>query len=88
MSVPVANGQLLGGQECQVILDYHNQCAALAGLVIGSVPLADVTTVAYRSRSEEDAKVEAVRRRESEGKGRSCTVIYSACSTSEFKSFR
>ncbi|MDZ7514414.1 hypothetical protein U5F72_21710, partial [Stenotrophomonas muris] len=45
--------------------------------VIGSVPLVDVKTVAYRSPNEEDAKVESVRRCESEGKGRSCTVIYS-----------
>nr|MBC9093701.1 DUF4189 domain-containing protein [Stenotrophomonas maltophilia] len=77
-----------GGQKCKVILEYHNQCAALAGPVIGSVPLVDVKTVAYRSPNEEDAKVESVRRCESEGKGRSCTVIYSACSMSEFKPFR
>ncbi len=50
--------------------------------------LVDVKTVAYRSPNEEDAKVESVRRCESEGKGRSCTVIYSACSMSEFKPFR
>ncbi|QCB35468.1 DUF4189 domain-containing protein [Stenotrophomonas muris] len=87
-SLALSECQRMGGQKCKVILEYHNQCAALAGPVIGSVPLVDVKTVAYRSPNEEDAKVESVRRCESEGKGRSCTVIYSACSMSEFKPFR
>jgi hypothetical protein len=87
-SLALSECQRMGGQECKIILEYYNQCAALAGPVIGSAPLTNVTTVAYRSPSEDEAKEESVRLCESEGKGRSCTVIYSACSMSEFKPYR
>jgi len=69
----------MGGQECEITLEYHNQCVALAGPVIGYVRLMTVKTVAYRSPNERDAKAESLRLCEAEGKGRSCTVIYSAC---------
>lgn len=87
-SLALSECRRMGGQECEIILEYHNQCVALAGPVIGSVPLMNVKTVAYRSPNERDAKAESVRLCEAEGKGRSCAVIYSACSMSEFKSFR
>lgn len=77
-----------GRGGCKLIMEYQNQCAALAGPVIGDVPLENVTTVAYRGPDEELAKVESLKLCESKVPGQKCTVIYSNCSMSEFKSFR
>lgn len=78
----------MGGTQCEVALSYHNQCAAMAGPEIGSVPIENVVTTVASGPVEAETKVDALKNCASSNNGRRCLVIYSACSMSEFKPFR
>lgn len=78
----------MGGTQCEVVLSYHNQCAAMAGPEIGSVPIENVVTTVASGPVEAETKVDALKNCASSNNGRRCLVIYSACSMSEFKPFR
>jgi len=75
-----------GGRECEIRIDYYNQCVALA----------DPTAAARNSgatlssivRAETLSQASAMAKQRCEVGGQQCEVIYSACSLSEFKSFR
>ena len=58
-SLALSECRRMGGQECEITLEYHN--VAPAGPVIGYVRLMNLKTVAYRSPNERDAKAESLR---------------------------
>ena len=77
-----------GGNKCEVRIAYHNQCVAIADPdpVDGRIP-AGLTSSAVGAETLERAGSVAIANCRSGSKGASCTVTYSACSMSEFKSF-
>ncbi|WP_157803079.1 MULTISPECIES: DUF4189 domain-containing protein [Stenotrophomonas] len=76
-----------GGHNCEVFLTYYNQCAALAGSVVSGSGSAGGATYAVAARTIDEAKSKAFEGCQARG-GKQCTIIYSACSMSEFKPFR
>lgn len=74
-----------GGKKCEVRLTYYNQCVAMADPVGARGPGA--ITVASRAETDTLAKSNALAECQGSG-GQQCAIVYSACSLSEFKSFR
>ena len=85
-STSLAQCQRAGGRRCKVLLDYHNQCAALVGTVYN--PSRRGITYTFSAPTIEQARSKALEGCEVRSSGSGCTVIYSACSMSEFKSFK
>lgn len=77
-----------GGVNCKILMEYHNQCVALAGPEVSEYRLRGGATYSSRAPSEAEAKLNSIRECRAGGKVTSCQLIYSACSMSEFKSFR
>jgi hypothetical protein len=82
----VAECAQLGGQKCKVVLSYNNQCVAIADPKPRSQGGQGGKSTVYRAQTQEMAQMEAMKRC-SAGGGAECSVIYSACSVSEFRSF-
>lgn len=76
----------LGGQSCRVVLTYNNQCVAIADPKSRGRGGKGGKSVIYRAETLSQAKTEAIRRC-SAGGADQCSLAYSACSMSEFKSF-
>jgi hypothetical protein len=76
-----------GGNKCEVRLAYYNQCAAIADPGSSSGVIAGGTSIAAHAETLEQAKDLAVRDCKRANGGGDCTVSYSACSMSEFRSF-
>lgn len=77
-----------GGIKCKLRIAYYNQCVALADPdpVNGRIP-PGLFSSAVSAGTEERARSLSVEECSRDSKGASCSVIYSACSMSEFKSF-
>jgi hypothetical protein len=77
-----------GGNDCRVLLAYNNQCAALSGPVVSDLAAKGGITYAAGAPGIEEAKANSMRSCQGAAGGQRCTVVYSACSMAEFKSFR
>ncbi|HDS1580383.1 TPA: DUF4189 domain-containing protein [Stenotrophomonas maltophilia] len=77
-----------GGKDCKVVFSYHNQCAALAGPVVSEFAKSGGILSAAGAPTEEEARADSIQRCGSFSSGQNCTVIYSACSMSQFRPFR
>ncbi len=73
-----------GGNDCQVLLAYHNQCAALSGPDISQLSARGGVLNASGAGSLEKAKETSIRRCQAEDGGQSCMVVYAACSVPHF----
>lgn len=87
-SVALEECKKVGGKKCTVSITYHNQCVALADPTIEQLKARGGKSTGYSAKTDEDAKALALKRCESLDGGQQCRIIYSACSLSEFKSFR
>jgi len=76
-----------GGKKCYVRMAYYNQCAAIADVVLSGSMAAGKST-AVSAETLEKAKSLALTQCSSLNTGATCEIAYSACSMSEFKSFR
>lgn len=80
-----------GGNSCKLRLAYHNQCVAIADPTmefVRSQPKGSLTSNnVSAAETIERAKSNAMRECEKAGSGQQCSVVYSACSMSEFKAF-
>ena len=80
-----------GGKSCKLRLAYYNQCVAIADPTMefvrsqpeGSLSSNNVSA----AETVERAKSNAMRDCEKAGSGQQCSIVYSACSMSEFKAF-
>lgn len=77
----------VGGNKCQLRIAYYNQCVAIADPAADSRGRVGGESIAYSAVSVQAAKSGALKRCESAGGGQRCTLVYSACSESEFKKF-
>lgn len=84
-SVALEQCRLGGGQKCSVIFTYNNQCVALADPPKGT---RGGTSVSAGAEKMELAKENALKRCRADSGGIDCTIVYSACSMSEFKPYR
>lgn len=66
------------------MLSYYNQCVAVAD-PDGTSGQGRGKSVVFRAETKELASAQAMK--SCAGDGGSCSIIYSACSLSEFKSF-
>lgn len=80
--------QRQGGSDCKLRIAYHNQCVAFADPTMESRKTGRWTSIAYSARTKDLARAMALKRCEAYGSGHECTVVYSACSMSEFKRYR
>jgi len=77
-----------GGIRCELRMAYHNQCVALADPVpVGGRIPAGLTSSIAGGATIDKAKEVALSECRAGGRGNDCTVTYTACSMSEFKSF-
>lgn len=83
-SVALEECRKLGGLECQVLLAYHNQCAALAGPTIEQLSTRGGVLRAAGAGGLEKAKANALRDCQSAEGGQTCILVYSACAVPEF----
>lgn len=74
-----------GGLKCEVVATYHDQCIAVAD-PSSSEANGQGRSVIYRAENSELAKREALKRCTAGGNAE-CSIIYAACSMSEFKKF-
>lgn len=86
----VALGQCkaVGGKKCKISIAYFNQCVALADPTKEQLALGRGRSFSYGAETLEQARALAMRKCETAEGGQMCKIIYSACSMSEFKSFR
>lgn len=75
-----------GGQDCFVRFSYYNQCAALADADFGGTAPPGVSSGA-RAPHKQQAEAMAQRACEEGSPGRTCRVVYSGCSMSEFRRY-
>lgn len=78
--------EALGGQKCRILVSYYNQCVALADPTLGGSAPAG-RSAAGRAEKKGQAEALAVAQCQKASSGRTCTVVYSGCSMSEFKAF-
>lgn len=76
-----------GGKDCKLRIAYHNQCVAFADPTMESKKRGVWNSVAFAAQTEPEAKSLALARCNAAQNGQDCTVVYSACSMSEFRSF-
>ena len=87
-SVAISQCAKAGGASCKILMEYHNQCVALAGPEVSEFRMKGGATYSSRAPSENEAKLNSLRECQARGNAARCELIYSACSMSEFKSFR
>lgn len=75
-----------GGQDCEIRIDYYNQCVALADPTAAARDTGATLSSIVRAETLSQASTMAMQR--CEAGGQQCEVVYSACSLSEFRSFR
>ncbi|WP_082861756.1 DUF4189 domain-containing protein [Xanthomonas floridensis] len=71
----------LGGKTCKVNFVYYNQCAAVARSLDGG------GSTIQGAKSVEEAKKLALEACESKSKIKSCELVYTECSMSEFRRY-
>lgn len=77
----------LGGKKCKLRIAYYNQCVAMADPTVESRKRTPGQSTANAEETLKLAKSKALQRFEAYGSGQDCTIVYSACSMSEFKKF-
>lgn len=87
-SAAMAECVRMGGAKCKVRTSYYNQCVALADPSPKQGAAEPGLSTTFTAANEDEAKSLAVQSCERGAGGQRCQVIYSACSMSEFKSFR
>lgn len=75
-----------GGQDCRVVASYYNQCIAIADPLPKSKGGPGGASSIISAITADVARSEALKRCGA-GSGAPCTVAYSACSMSEYRSF-
>lgn len=88
IAAATAECEKLGGKACKTRLTYFNQCAALADATAESLNGETGTSIAAHAETEDQAKNLALAQCGSAQGGQKCGIVYSACSMSEFRSFR
>lgn len=89
VSAALASCAEAGGASCRVLIDYHNQCVALAGPGIKEYrENGGGETYSFRAPTQREAQLKALQGCRDQGRGLTCELVYSACSMSEFRSFR
>lgn len=89
VSAALASCAEAGGASCRVLIDYHNQCVALAGPGIREYrENGGGETYSFRAPTQREAQLKALQGCRDQGRGLTCELVYSACSMSEFRSFR
>jgi len=88
IAAATAECKRLGGRACKTRLTYFNQCAAIADATSDSLKSGAGTSIAAHAETDEQAKDLALQQCRSAQGGQQCSVVYSACSLSEFKPFR
>ncbi|MDX3934402.1 DUF4189 domain-containing protein [Stenotrophomonas sp.] len=90
-AVSAAVGQCtkMGGKSCKLRIAYFNQCVAIAdpkteNVMKRSVGRSSANSAATEQLAQEDALKRCT---EYEG-GQTCSIVYSACSLSEFRPYR
>jgi hypothetical protein len=86
VSSAMSQCEKLGGKKCKMLVTYYNQCAALADPTVGGAGPPG-RSAAGRAEKKGQAESLAVAQCEKVSNGRSCSVVYSGCSMSEFKAF-
>ncbi|WP_134967400.1 DUF4189 domain-containing protein [Stenotrophomonas muris] len=87
-SVAIDECRRVGGHDCRVVFSYKNQCAALSMPEAAEMKRSGGTLVAAGDPEEGVARRDSLRSCQSRSIGGKCNVVYSACSMSEFRSFR
>lgn len=77
----------MGGVACKTRITYYNQCVALADPTVEARRAGATKSMAYSAQTIELAKSNALSRCQSAGAGQQCSIVYSGCSMSEFKSY-
>lgn len=77
-----------GGNKCEVIVSYYDQCVALADPqpVNGRIP-GGLTTAVSTAADINQARAMALQNCQADSKGLACYISYSACSMPEFREF-
>lgn len=88
IAAATAECERLGGKACKTRLTYYNQCAAIADATAQSLKGGTGTSIAAHAETEDQAKNLALAQCGSAQGGQKCSIVYSACSMSEFRSFR
>ncbi|WP_448142984.1 DUF4189 domain-containing protein [Stenotrophomonas bentonitica] len=88
IAAATAECERLGGKACKTRLTYYNQCAAIADATAESLKGGAGTSIAAHAETEDQAKSLALAQCSSAQSGQKCSIVYAACSMSEFKSFR
>lgn len=78
----------LGGKKCKLRLAYYNQCVAIADPDASQIANGGGKSMAVSAQTLERAKLMALEQCRGTDGGQTCTIAYSACSMSEFRSFR
>lgn len=79
-----------GGRKCKLRVAYYNQCVAIADPTTESrqrLGGADSESIHAAAETLELAKSNALKLCQAAGKGQDCSIVYSACSMSEFRAF-
>ena len=76
-----------GGKSCKTRITYYNQCVAIADPTEQSRLRGGTQNAVYAAQDVEGAKALAMSNCKAAGGGQECTIVYSACSMSEFKKF-
>lgn len=79
-----------GGRKCKLRVAYYNQCVAIADPTTESrqrLGGADSESIHAAAETLELAKSNALKLCQAAGRGQDCSIVYSACSMSEFRAF-
>lgn len=88
VSAAEAECRKVGGRNCKLRLAYYNQCIAIADPDARQIADGGGKSMAVSAQTVEKAKTMALEQCRATDGGQTCTIAYSACSMSEFKSFR
>jgi hypothetical protein len=88
IAVATKGCQMQGGNNCKLRIAYHNQCIALVDPipVNGNIPVGMISS-AVGAPTLEEAKERALKECIGGSQGAPCSVVYAACSMSEYREF-
>lgn len=78
----------LGGKSCKLRLAYFNQCIAIADPDSSQLANGGGKSMVVSAETVEQAKEAALSKCQVMEIGQTCEIVYSACSMSEYKSYR
>lgn len=76
-----------GGIRCKTRITYHNQCVAIADPDAQQLAKGGGRSMVVSAETVDKAKALASQKCTEIGGGQTCSIVYSACSPSEFKRF-